>query len=100
MMEVQMHRLLVPTPSSDGQPRKPRHIAYTDWGDRTNAHVVICVHGLTRNCRDFDGLADRLSADCRVICVDVVGRGQSDWLENPRDYEFYPLYLSDALALI
>ena len=30
---------------------------YTDWGDPTNPRVVICVHGLTRNCRDFDALA-------------------------------------------
>jgi pimeloyl-ACP methyl ester carboxylesterase len=77
-----------------------RHIAYTEWGAPDNPHIVVCVHGLTRNCRDFDFLAQALAADYRVICVDVVGRGQSDWLANAADYDHYPLYLSDALALL
>lgn len=80
--------------------KKPHHIAYTDWGKPDNPHVIICVHGLTRNCRDFDFLATALSSDYRIICPDVVGRGQSDWLEDERDYDYYPLYLSDASALI
>lgn len=77
-----------------------RHIAYTEWGEPDNPHIVVCVHGLTRNCRDFDFLAHVLAADCRVICVDVVGRGQSDWLANAADYGNYLLYLSDAVALL
>ena len=77
-----------------------RHIAYTEWGAPDNSHVVICAHGLTRNCRDFDFLAQALAADCRVICVDVVGRGQSDWLANAADYDHFPLYLADTLALL
>ena len=77
-----------------------RHIAYTEWGEPDNPHIVVCVHGLTRNCRDFDFLAQALAADCRVICVDVVGRGQSDWLANAADYDNYLLYLSDAVALL
>lgn len=97
---MRLNRLLVPTLSADGKLKKPHHIAYTDWGDAGNPHIVICVHGLTRNCRDFDYLANALQADCRVICMDVVGRGQSDWLEHAHDYDYYPLYLSDAIALI
>lgn len=99
-MKIPVHRLLVPTPSSDGEQKEPHSIAYTDWGDPQNPHVVICVHGLTRNCRDFDNLARALAADCRVICVDIVGRGQSDWLEQARDYDNYRLYLSDAASLV
>jgi len=99
-MEIPVKRLLVPTPSNDGQQKKPRAIAYTDWGNPQNPHVVICVHGLTRNCRDFDYLARALQSDCRVIAVDVVGRGQSDWLEQACDYDYYPVYLSDAMSLI
>lgn len=98
-MKISVNRLLVPTLSGDGQQKNPHHIAYTDWGDPQNPHVVICVHGLTRNCRDFDYLARALQPDCRVICVDVVGRGQSDWLEHAHDYDYYPLYLSDAISL-
>jgi pimeloyl-ACP methyl ester carboxylesterase len=74
-------------------------IAYTEWGDPLNPHVVICVHGLTRNSRDFDALARSLADSCRVVCMDVAGRGDSDWLDNKNDYGF-PLYLSDAAALI
>ncbi|MCX7183639.1 MAG: alpha/beta hydrolase [Nitrosospira sp.] len=77
-----------------------RHIAYAEWGKPDNPHIVVCVHGLTRNCRDFDFLAQALAADCRVICVDVVGRGQSDWLADAADYDNYLLYLSDAVALL
>lgn len=97
---MRLNRLLVPTLSADNKPKKPHHIAYTDWGDPKNPHIVICVHGLTRNCRDFDYLASALQQDCRVICMDVVGRGQSDWLEHAHDYDYYPLYLSDAITLI
>ncbi|MEK6684917.1 MAG: alpha/beta hydrolase [Pseudomonadota bacterium] len=95
-----MKRLLVPTLSADGKQKEPHYIAYTDWGDPQNPHIVVCAHGLTRNCRDFDYLARALQSDCRVICVDVVGRGQSDWLEHAHDYDYYPLYLSDAMSLI
>jgi len=99
-MKISINRLLVPTLSEDGKPKKPHQIAYTDWGNPQNPHVVICVHGLTRKCRDFDNLAQALQTDCRVICVDVVGRGQSDWLEHAHDYDYYPLYLSDAMSLV
>lgn len=97
---MRLNRILVPTSSSDDKPKKPHHIAYTDWGDPQNPYVVVCVHGLTRNCRDFDYLALVLQKRFRVICVDVVGRGQSDWLEHAQDYDYYPLYLSDAISLL
>ena len=74
-------------------------IAYTDWGAASNEHVVLCVHGLTRNARDFDYLARGLQKQSRVICMDVVGRGASDWLENQDDYTFRQ-YQTDAAALI
>lgn len=74
-------------------------LAYMDWGSRDNPHVVVCVHGLSRNSRDFDRLAQALEADCRVVCMDVVGRGRSDWLKNKSGYCF-PTYLNDAAALV
>lgn len=74
-------------------------IAYTDWGDAANPHVVVCVHGLARNSRDFDFLARALAPDCRVVCMDVVGRGESDWLENKSEYSF-STYQSDAAAMV
>jgi pimeloyl-ACP methyl ester carboxylesterase len=74
-------------------------IAYTDWGAEDNPHIVVCAHGLTRNGRDFDFLAQRLASDARVICPDIVGRGSSDWLTDPTGYG-YPQYLSDMNALL
>src|SRR5436190_10115112 len=74
-------------------------VAYTEWGDPHNPRVVICVHGLTRNGRDFDFLAAALADRYRVICPDVIGRGKSDWLTNKADYG-YPLYVGQMAALI
>ena len=74
-------------------------IAYTQWGDSNNPKVLICVHGLTRNARDFDFFAQSLAPHYRILCPDVVGRGRSDWLPNKADYN-YPQYLQDMTALI
>ena len=74
-------------------------VAYTEWGDARNPNVLICVHGLTRNGRDFDVLAEAMQDRYRVICPDVVGRGESQWLSHAADYS-YPQYLADMNALI
>ena len=74
-------------------------IAYTEWGNADNPNVLICVHGLTRNGRDFDVLAAAMQDRYRVICPDVVGRGESQWLSHAADYS-YPQYLADMNALI
>lgn len=82
-------------------------MAYASWGPANAAHVVFCVHGLTRQGRDFDILAQALvvAAEAaqlppiRVICPDVVGRGRSDWLSDPMGYQF-PQYASDMAVLI
>jgi pimeloyl-ACP methyl ester carboxylesterase len=72
---------------------------YVEWGDPHNKHVLICVHGLTRNARDFDYVAQSLQDAYRVVSVDIAGRGRSDWLRDPADYN-YPLYCSDVTTLI
>ena len=72
---------------------------YVEWGDPANPRVLVCVHGLTRNGRDFDYLAQKLSDVYRVVCPDVVGRGRSEWLRDPADYT-YPVYCQDMAALI
>ena len=74
-------------------------IAYTQWGNGHNKRVVICVHGATRNGRDFDQLAQDLSQDSRVACPDLAGRGHSHWLVDPADYAL-PLYAADMAAMI
>ena len=74
-------------------------IHYTEWGEPDNPRVLFCVHGLTRNSRDFDFLAERLADSYRVICPDVAGRGKSDWLANKGDYN-YGVYLGDMVTLL
>jgi len=60
----------------------------------------VCVHGLTGCARDFDVLAPALAAaGYRVVCPDVVGRGNSDRLADPRGYELRQ-YVSDMATLV
>ena len=72
---------------------------YTEWGDPANPRVLVCVHGLTRNGRDFDALAQALQGDYRIVCPDLPGRGASDWLPESADYG-YSLYLNDMAVLL
>ena len=74
-------------------------IAYTEWGDPRSRRLVFCVHGFTRNSRDFDALAASLADTSHVVCMDAAGRGASEWLHHKGDYSF-SLYLSDAAALL
>lgn len=78
-------------------------MAWWQWGDPAAAHVVVCVHGLSRQGRDFDVLAEALvrrsGGRLRVGCPDVVGRGQSDWLKDPAGYVL-PTYVGDMLQLL
>jgi len=80
-------------------PHGLHRMAYTEWGDADNPRVLVCVHGLTRNGRDFDDLARALADHYRVVCPDVVGRGRSDWLGVKDDYGF-PVYVADMVTLI
>ncbi|MCJ8308890.1 MAG: alpha/beta hydrolase [Rhizobiaceae bacterium] len=76
-------------------------INYLEWGDAEqfkHQETLFCVHGLTRNARDFDYLAGKLCADYRIVCPDVVGRGDSDHI--PEDGYNYLQYNSDMNALI
>ncbi|MBI3284684.1 MAG: alpha/beta hydrolase [Burkholderiales bacterium] len=74
-------------------------MSYKEWGDPANASVLVCVHGVTRVADDFDMLAAALSDRYRVVCPDVVGRGQSGRLRNPMHYQI-PQYVSDMVTLL
>lgn len=74
-------------------------MAYTEWGDPANKKVLVCVHGLTRQGRDFDTLAQAMAGEYRVVCPDVVGRGRSDWLADPMGYAI-PSYVADMVTLL
>jgi pimeloyl-ACP methyl ester carboxylesterase len=75
-------------------------VGYTEWGPPDSDRVVVCLHGLTRNSRDFDFLAKRLAAaGMRVACPDLPGRGRSEWVPNAADYTT-PLYLAAMAAVV
>jgi pimeloyl-ACP methyl ester carboxylesterase len=88
---------------SCASPRGLHKIAYWQWDARSGSPLgegtVLCVHGLTRNGRDFDALAERLSERWRVVCPDMAGRGASDRLADPMLYQV-PQYISDCITLI
>ena len=92
-----------PLENTTDAPAMPGHrMAYWEWnntGNPQHPHVILCVHGLTRQGRDFDTLARELSRHARVICPDVAGRGHSDWLAEPQAYQV-PYYAADMLALL
>ena len=97
MSEPTLHYVTCPDASGG------HRMAYWEWGNPHSSHVVLCVHGLTRQGRDFDVLAQALCArsgnTIRVVCPDVAGRGQSDWLQDPQAYQI-PFYAADMLALL
>jgi pimeloyl-ACP methyl ester carboxylesterase len=74
-------------------------MAYWEWGDAANPRVLVCVHGLSRQGRDFDTLARALCDAYRVVCPDVVGRGESDRLADPMGYQI-PAYVADMVTLL
>jgi pimeloyl-ACP methyl ester carboxylesterase len=86
-------------PDAQGQHR----MAYWQWGEPSADHVIICAHGLSRQGRDFDVLAqalcDAASGQLRIVSPDVVGRGKSDWLKDPMGYQI-PQYAADMVELI
>lgn len=97
MTEPLLNDVACPDPSGG------HRMAYWQWGDASAPHVVVCTHGLSRQGRDFDVLAQALVARAggrlRVVCPDVVGRGRSDWLKDPMGYQI-PRYAADMLALL
>ena len=76
-----------------------RRLAYTEWGAADNPRVAVCVHGMTRNGRDFDIFAEALSASHRVLCIDLAGRGVSDWLREAAGYSL-ATYIADIRGLL
>lgn len=74
-------------------------MAYWEHGDAANPRVLVCAHGLSRQGRDFDALAAAMTDRFRVVCPDVVGRGESDRLADPAGYAI-PAYVADMVTLL
>ena len=74
-------------------------VAYREWGNADNDNVLICVHGISRRGADFDFIAEALSSTYRVLCPDMPGRGDSDWMDDKSTYAM-PLYQSVCAAVL
>lgn len=90
------HTIALPNFNAEGT----HELAFYDWGNPESSQVVVCVHGLTRNARDFDFLAQKLAATGRrVLAISMAGRGESAWLADPMGYN-YASYVTDCLAVL
>lgn len=97
MPEPTLNYVTCPDPSGG------HRMAWWQWGYPTASHVIVCAHGLSRQGRDFDVLAQALAGrgghPLRIVCPDVAGRGRSDWLKDPQGYQI-PTYVADMLAML
>ena len=72
---------------------------YRDYAGSADRPLILCMPGLTRNVRDFEGVAARLSPDWRVLTVDFRGRGESAYAKDAMSY--VPLtYVQDIERLL
>lgn len=75
-------------------------LGLVEWGEPDATRTVVCVHGLTRNARDFDRLAETFAGrGARVLAVDVAGRGRSSWLADKAAYTV-PTYVAQLARLL
>jgi pimeloyl-ACP methyl ester carboxylesterase len=68
------------------QSRDGLKLHYRDYPGRADRPPLVCMPGLTRNARDFEGLARRLAGEWRVICVEMRGRGESGYAKDSATY--------------
>src|SRR4028119_2023108 len=59
---------------------------FRDYAGDPSRPPIVCIPGLTRNARDFEGVAERLSGRWRLLCVDLRGRGGSEHAKDPMTY--------------
>ena len=71
----------------------------TCWGD-SSLPAMVMWHGLTRTGRDFDELAQELAKDYYIICPDTIGRGLSQWSQDPEAEYVIPFYVELAKQLL
>jgi len=71
---------------------------YRDYAGGAGRPPILCLPGLTRNARDFEGVADRLAGGWRVLAIDFRGRGKSDYAKDAMGY--LPTTYADDVALL
>ncbi|MBQ4875005.1 MAG: alpha/beta hydrolase [Rickettsiaceae bacterium H1] len=73
------------------------NLSYSKLGNSDN--IILCIHGIVRNSRDFDYLAAKLAPNYTVICIDIFGRGNSSLLKDKKKYN-YNTYYHALIALL
>ena len=72
---------------------------YRDYAGGDGKPPLVCLAGLTRNVRDFEELAEHLAGGWRVLCLEMRGRGDSEYAKDAKTYN--PLqYVEDVTALL
>ena len=66
---------------------------------QSDAEVLLCMHGLSRNSADFEPLVDALGDRYRILVVDQRGRGKSQWDDKPERYQILN-YVNDMWQLL
>lgn len=95
-MDYTRHSISLPNLHDKGT----HELVFYDWGSPEAKRTAFCVHGLTRNARDFDFLAPALvQRGYRVFALSMSGRGESPYLENPMAYN-YATYVADCVAVM
>ncbi len=74
-------------------------LAYRDYPGGAGRPPLLCLHGLTRNARDFEDLATRLAGEWRLIVPEMRGRGQSEYAKAATSYAL-PTYVGDVVRLL
>ncbi|MGV2496100.1 alpha/beta fold hydrolase [Pelagerythrobacter aerophilus] len=72
---------------------------FRDYPGREDRVPVLCMHGLTRNARDFAALAEHLAEERRVLVPEMRGRGDSEYARDPATYT-PATYVEDVSALL
>ena len=70
-----------------------------DYAPDSPRGTILCMHGLTRNSADFEGIANHLAANYRLVVVDQRGRGRSDWDREVANYQ-PAVYVQDMFRLL
>ena len=74
-------------------------LAYRDYPGGAGKPPLLCLHGLTRNARDFEDLAARLAGEWRLIVPEMRGRGRSEYAKASTSYAL-PTYVGDVVRLL
>lgn len=72
---------------------------YRDYAGRDDRPPILCIPGLTRNARDFEPVIEAFAGEWRMLCVNLRGRGKSEYAKDSSSYTPFH-YMGDLIALL